>query len=425
MRSSLSYEQLERLCEIAEEAARRYVTSRIPNRGISDLSITVNSVDSETLNLEIDVEITLSPLFRKVNVKKLAEEAVNAAFEAAKKYLRGIYLSFQKIKSLIREVAPRSILLLCHQNADPDALCSAFVLSELLKRICPKVEIEIASPEGISKLSEALSDFLPVKVTTDHPNFAADIIVMLDTNTTKQLGSWEKNVRMSTAPLIVIDHHASHPETERLASVIICDEEASSTCEIIYRFFEESNIKPSKEEAQALFLGIAFDTKHFVLAKSSTFKVAAALVDSGVNAQEILSRLSLPTSLSERIARLKACRRMQLIRINNWLIVFSRVSSFQASAARSLVGMGAHLAMVGGQRGDNLQISIRSDPEFYKETGFHLGRDLAKPLGEYFHGMGGGHSTAAGVNGTGDYEAAVKRAIRIIREKLKKTSFKN
>jgi len=90
MRSSLSYEQLERLCEIAEEAARRYVTSRIPNRGISDLSITVNSVDSETLNLEIDVEITLSPLFRKVNVKKLAEEAVNAAFEAAEKYLRGI-----------------------------------------------------------------------------------------------------------------------------------------------------------------------------------------------------------------------------------------------------------------------------------------------------------------------------------------------
>jgi len=90
VRSSLSYEQLERLCEIAEEAARRYVTSRIPDRGISDLSISVNSVDSETLNLEIDVEITLSPLFRKVNVKKLAEEAVNAAFEAAEDYLREI-----------------------------------------------------------------------------------------------------------------------------------------------------------------------------------------------------------------------------------------------------------------------------------------------------------------------------------------------
>ena len=334
-------------------------------------------------------------------------------------------MSFQKIESLIREVKPRSFLLLCHQNADPDALCSAFAFSKLLKRISSKAKIEIASPEGISKLSETLSDFLPVQVTMDHPEFAADIIVMLDTNTIKQLGPWEKKVKRSNAPLIVIDHHASHPETERLASVVICDENASSTCEIIYRFFEELDMKPSKEEAQALFLGIAFDTKHFVLADSSTFKVAAALVDAGVDAQKILSRLSLPTGLPERIARLKACRRMQLIRINNWLIVFSRVSSFQASAARALVGMGAHLAMVGGQKGDNLQISIRSDPEFYKETGFHLGKDLAKPLGEFFHGMGGGHSTAAGMNGTGDYEAAVKRAIRIIREKLKKDSFKS
>jgi len=89
-RKSLSYEELERLCEIAEEAARRYVTSRIPDRGISDLSISVNSTDSETLNLEIDVEITLSPLFRKVNVEKLAEEAVDAAFKAAEDYLREI-----------------------------------------------------------------------------------------------------------------------------------------------------------------------------------------------------------------------------------------------------------------------------------------------------------------------------------------------
>jgi len=86
-RTGLSYEQLERLCEIAEEAARRYVTSRIPERGISDLSISVNSMDSETLNLEVDVEITLSPLFKGVDVKKLAEEAVNAAFNAAENYL--------------------------------------------------------------------------------------------------------------------------------------------------------------------------------------------------------------------------------------------------------------------------------------------------------------------------------------------------
>ena len=331
-------------------------------------------------------------------------------------------MSFQDIVSLIHRVKPRRILLLCHQNADPDALGSAFALSRLLKRIYPKVKVEVASPDGISKLSEAVSDLLPMKITTDNPKFTANIIIMLDTNTTKQLGLWENDVKKTEAPLVVIDHHAAHPETESIASIMICDENASSTCEIVYRFYEEIGMKPLREEAEALFLGITFDTKHFVLANSSTFKVAAALVDAGVDAQKIISRLTLPTSLSERIARLKACRRMHLIRINNWLIVFSHVSSFQASAARALIGLGAHLALVGGQKNDNLQISIRSDMEFYKKTGFHLGRDLAKPLGEYFHGMGGGHSTAAGVNGIGDYEAVVKRALQIIREKLRKIS---
>ena len=97
-------------------------------------------------------------------------------------------MSFQKIESLIREVSPRFVLLLCHQNADPDALCSAFVFSKLLKRINPNSNIEIASPESISKLSEALSDFLPIHVTTDNPDFSADLIVMLDTNTFSIVG---------------------------------------------------------------------------------------------------------------------------------------------------------------------------------------------------------------------------------------------
>ena len=89
-RPSLSYEQLERLCEVAEEAAREYISSRVPSRGIVDLQITVNTVDSEKLSLEVDVDLTLSPLLGGVDVKKLAEGAVEAAFEAAENYMREV-----------------------------------------------------------------------------------------------------------------------------------------------------------------------------------------------------------------------------------------------------------------------------------------------------------------------------------------------
>jgi nanoRNase/pAp phosphatase (c-di-AMP/oligoRNAs hydrolase) len=42
---------------------------------------------------------------------------------------------------------------------------------------------------------------------------------------------------------------------------------------------------------------------------------------------------------------------------------------------------------------------------------------VAKPLGEYLHGMGGGHATAAGVNGTGDMDVALKYSMRLLKEK--------
>ncbi|MCW4020169.1 MAG: DUF3194 domain-containing protein [Candidatus Bathyarchaeota archaeon] len=87
-KSSLSDKQMERVCEIAEEAARRHIVSRVPSRRISDLSISVDLEESENFNIEVDVELTLSPLFKGVNAKKLAEESVQAAFEAVEKCLR-------------------------------------------------------------------------------------------------------------------------------------------------------------------------------------------------------------------------------------------------------------------------------------------------------------------------------------------------
>ena len=61
---------------------------------------------------------------------------------------------------------------------------------------------------------------------------------------------------------------------------------------------------------------------------------------------------------------------------------------------------------------------MRCTNEFHEKTGIHLGRDIAKPLGDYLNGMGGGHSTAAGVNGVGEIETCFKRCLRLLKEKI-------
>lgn len=311
------------------------------------------------------------------------------------------------------------IVLLCHHNADPDAVCAAYAFSNLLKRLRPGIDLQIAAAQGPSKLSKNILKFLPVKLVDEPCIEKADVLVLLDTNTIQQLDDWGVRVKRSKKPLIVIDHHIPHPETLRIASLCIANEESSSTCEIVYELFKEAKIKPTAEDALTLFLGIAYDTRHFTIASSQSFKVVAALIEEGVKAEEALPILAVPMNNSERIARLKAAQRMELVRVNEWLIAYSRVSAYQASAARALLRLGAHVAVVGGERNDALSISMRACRLFYEKTAIHLGRDLAKPIGDFINGMGGGHATSAGANGRGSLESVFERCTRLLRDRLR------
>lgn len=330
-------------------------------------------------------------------------------------------MSFAEITRIIDELDAKLIVLLCHHNADPDAICSAYAFSSLINKHKPQAMVEIGVAQGISRLSKHILKHLPITVEAQPHVEKANLIIFLDTNTIKQLNNLAEKVKAAKAPIIVVDHHAAHPETEKIAKLCITDENASSTCEIIYNFYKQANVKVGESEAKALFLGIAFDTRHFVLANSTTFKTIAELIDTGLNAQEVLAILSLPMDFSERVARLKACRRAKLFKMGEWIIAISHVSAYQASAARAIIDLGAHVAVVAGQKNESLEISLRCTREFHEKTGIHLGKDIAKPLGEYLKGMGGGHATAAGVNGVGEIEAGLKRCLRILREKLTQT----
>jgi nanoRNase/pAp phosphatase (c-di-AMP/oligoRNAs hydrolase) len=329
-------------------------------------------------------------------------------------------MTIQTIIKTLEETKANFVLLLCHQQSDPDALCSAFAFQGLLKRLVPRLVVEIGAGQGISKLSKHMLQHTTITVNPKPSVESADVVVLLDTNTVQQLGDLADAVEKSKAPLIVVDHHAPHPDTLEKAKLAITREEASSTCEVVYDLFKQLDLKPSLEEAQALFLGIAFDSRHFALANASTLKTISELCDLGVNPQETLALLVLPMDYSERVARMKACRRAKLIKIGDWIIALSRVSAYEASAARALVDLGAHAAAVAGKRDESIEISFRCTREFTKETGIHLGKDIAKPVGEQLHGMGGGHAAAAGANGTGETEAALKLCLNLFREKLSK-----
>jgi len=86
----LTAEQVEKLCEIGEKAARDYITSKISVRRISALDITIDVEGARPVTVNVEIEIVLSPLMKGYDVNRLVDEAKQRAFNAIEDYLRDI-----------------------------------------------------------------------------------------------------------------------------------------------------------------------------------------------------------------------------------------------------------------------------------------------------------------------------------------------
>jgi nanoRNase/pAp phosphatase (c-di-AMP/oligoRNAs hydrolase) len=327
-------------------------------------------------------------------------------------------MNLQEALNEIRSVLGHRICILFHHNADPDALCSAYALSRLLPSIRAGVEVAISPSKGLSKISKRVAEHLGMTLEENPLIEEMDTLFVVDTGSLQQLEEMKDRVLAAKAPLVVIDHHAEHAETKAASRLYIVDEEAASTCEIVYGLYKEAGVKPTGQAAKALLLGIAYDTRRFALGTSATFKAIGELLELDGALAEVPSLLTRVMDRSEKIARLKAGQRMKIYMIDGWLVISAEVSSYQASAARGLLSLGADLTLVGGSGEEGIRISMRSTDSFYSETSLHLGRDIALPLGEAFKGAGSGHSTAAGVNALGGLEEALNMAVKMVSERL-------
>ncbi|MEM3585866.1 MAG: bifunctional oligoribonuclease/PAP phosphatase NrnA [Candidatus Jordarchaeaceae archaeon] len=309
----------------------------------------------------------------------------------------------------------QKILIICHQNADPDALCSAYAIKKLVAHLFPEIESLIAA-DDISKVSNGVLEDLQVPLAKDITIDTFDAFIIVDTNNIEQLGCYRSVVNL-LKPILLIDHHTPHISATQFTKHLIIDETSTSTAEIVYNLFKEAGIKPSPDTAMALLMGITYDSKHFLLANASTFRAVTDLIDAGADYNAVIERLSTTMPRSERMARLKAINRAQIHDIKNWLIAISHVCSYEASACRALIETGADIAIVVAKRKEEIRVSARSTQNIYKKTGIHLGK-LMEELGATVEGVGGGHSTAAGFNGKNSYTKVIKYLLKIIEEKL-------
>jgi len=327
-------------------------------------------------------------------------------------------VALNTFKDFFSRVHPKKILVLCHQNADPDALCSAYAIRNLITHLFPESEVLIAA-DHINKVSSVILEDLRIPLAKDVDLELFDAFLIVDTNNVEQLGCY-CSIPTLSKPIMFIDHHTLHLSTVQTSGyTLIIDENSTSTAEIVYNLFKEAGIKPSPDTAMALLIGITYDSKHFLLADASTFRAAVDLIEAGADYPTVVEKLHILMPRSERIARLKAINRAQILDFRNWLIVVSNVSAYEASACRALIEVGADIAIVGAKRKNEIRISARATQNIHKKTGVHLGK-IMEELGTIIHGVGGGHSTAAGFNGKENYNKAIKSLVELIEKQLAK-----
>ena len=84
----LTNKQFEEVCEAAENAARKHVASKVPQKFLEKLDISVEAEGSKPVNFTVEVDLALNKEAQGIKQKELADEAVSKAFEAIETYLR-------------------------------------------------------------------------------------------------------------------------------------------------------------------------------------------------------------------------------------------------------------------------------------------------------------------------------------------------
>jgi len=307
-------------------------------------------------------------------------------------------------------------LILGHQNADPDAVCSMIAFARLYKALNPDGKPQLAADDTSRLSNQVLRVFESEMKVTRTPESGHDLLILLDTNSRFQLGTSLQHIPDNPSKTIVIDHHELNPEIDLIADHQIVRDDKSSTCEIMVKVYSDLGVQIDANTANLLLTGMIFDTRRFFYADSETLAAAIELIEAGAEYEKCVKSLLIKPDRSERIARLKAAGRVKVHLIGDWIVAISKIKAFEASACRGLIELGADVAIVGGSPStDVVRFSSRSTRDFYEKTGVSLGSDLMDPLGQLIEGEGGGHANAAGANGKKNFEKAMDRSVELIR----------
>jgi nanoRNase/pAp phosphatase (c-di-AMP/oligoRNAs hydrolase) len=322
-------------------------------------------------------------------------------------FLKEFFLAIEKASELV---------LISHENMDPDAVGSIAGIIDLIEGIAPRDASIGVYPPSVSKLSRKMLDTWQIDLPFIQTLPASDFLpIMLDTqNAATVLKASTDGIEALQARSIIIDHHQAQGLPSRLSLI---DSNVQANCEIVVSLYQALGKLPRSPTNRALLGGILFDSSSLRYARNGTIRAVNALLESGLNLEDFKGLMVDAMDVSERIARLKAGTRCTLTRAGNAVIASSAVSTFEASACRGLIGLGADIALVLAENKGEVRISARQTADCHKAYRVNLA-SIMQSIAGTMGGTGGGHELAAAASGSRDGASGLKEAIKAIEDTI-------
>ncbi|SDP41871.1 phosphoesterase RecJ domain-containing protein [Nakamurella panacisegetis] len=298
--------------------------------------------------------------------------------------------------------AAQSLVLLAHVGPDADALGSALALGLALEAAGRDVCVAFAEPARVPESLRGLPGqhlVTPVERVPVHP----DLVVTLDVNSRERLGVLESLLDTASSSL-VIDHHASNT---RFGHHHLVETAAESTTVLVAAVLDRLGLCIDREIAANIYAGLATDTVGFRFASAAAHRLAARLLDAGVDPDTLMRPITdlHPFAWLGMLAKVLGAAVLDPAAARGRGLVTAVISAEQAVGLRqeeldSVIDIlrtahQADVAAVLKQTGPTQwQVSLRS----------RAGVDVAHAAGQL---GGGGHVRAAGFGFAGTAAAAI------------------
>jgi phosphoesterase RecJ-like protein len=297
---------------------------------------------------------------------------------------------------------PKSVSVVCHVFPDADTLGAGLALALVLERVGKAVEVAFAAPSSLPESLQSLPG-VELLVAPQDMRRDPDLVVTVDIPSVNRLGALQE-LAGSGHEVLVIDHHASN---QLFGTANFVDPSADSTTMLVADMLDAWGQPIDLRVAHCLYAGLTTDTGSFRWATPRAHRLAARLIELGVDNAAVSRALmdSHPFSWLPLLGRVLSSARLSRDAVSGRGFVYAVVGHEEWANARPEEVESIVDIVRTTQQAEVAAVFKEIEPERWSVSMRARAFDVAAVASSF---GGGGHRLAAGYSATGPADVVVK-----------------